>query len=98
MSWQQIRNFFGSQTGRLTLSYLGVIMFLTIIFSVVIYQIASFQIGAPLPQARFGHGGIGRELLEEFERLASPGRLETLRAIKRALDPLGIMNPGKLVR
>ena len=76
MSWQQIRNFFGSRTGRLTLSYLGVIMFLTIIFSVVIYQIASFQIGAPLPQARFGQGGIGRELLEElFAERATQARL-----------------------
>jgi FAD/FMN-containing dehydrogenase len=42
--------------------------------------------------------GIGQMKIEEFERLASPGRLAALRAIKRALDPLGIMNPGKLVR
>jgi FAD/FMN-containing dehydrogenase len=41
--------------------------------------------------------GIGQLKLAEFERLASPGRIHALRAIKQALDPLGIMNPGKLV-
>jgi FAD/FMN-containing dehydrogenase len=41
--------------------------------------------------------GIGQLKLTEFERLAPPGRIHALRAIKRALDPLGIMNPGKLV-
>jgi FAD/FMN-containing dehydrogenase len=41
--------------------------------------------------------GIGQLKLAEFERLAPPGRLHALRAIKQALDPLGIMNPGKLV-
>jgi len=41
--------------------------------------------------------GIGQLKLAEFERLAPPGRIHALQAIKRALDPLGIMNPGKLV-
>ena len=41
--------------------------------------------------------GIGQLKLGEFERLAPPGRMHALRAIKQALDPLGIMNPGKLV-
>lgn len=41
--------------------------------------------------------GIGQLKLGEFERLAPPGRIDALRAIKQALDPLGIMNPGKLV-
>ncbi len=41
--------------------------------------------------------GIGQLKLGEFERLAPPGRVHALRAIKDALDPLGIMNPGKLV-
>jgi FAD/FMN-containing dehydrogenase len=41
--------------------------------------------------------GIGQLKLGEFERLAPPGRVHALRAIKHALDPLGIMNPGKLV-
>ncbi len=42
--------------------------------------------------------GIGQLKISELERLAPPGRIQALRAIKQALDPLGIMNPGKLVR
>ena len=41
--------------------------------------------------------GIGQLKRDELERLAPPGRIAALRAIKQALDPLGIMNPGKLV-
>jgi FAD/FMN-containing dehydrogenase len=41
--------------------------------------------------------GIGQLKLREFARLAPPGRIRALQGIKRALDPLGIMNPGKLV-
>jgi len=41
--------------------------------------------------------GIGQLKRAELERLAPPGRIHALRAIKQALDPLGIMNPGKLV-
>jgi FAD/FMN-containing dehydrogenase len=41
--------------------------------------------------------GIGQLKRAEFARLAPPGRVHALRAIKQALDPLGIMNPGKLI-
>jgi len=41
--------------------------------------------------------GIGQLKLAELARTAGPVRLHVLRAIKQALDPLGIMNPGKLV-
>ena len=41
--------------------------------------------------------GIGQMRLSEFARLADPARLGAIRAIKAALDPLGVMNPGKLV-
>ncbi|HLL31737.1 MAG TPA: FAD-linked oxidase C-terminal domain-containing protein, partial [Allosphingosinicella sp.] len=41
--------------------------------------------------------GIGRSKLAEFERTAGPARLAALRAVKGALDPAGIMNPGKLL-
>jgi FAD/FMN-containing dehydrogenase len=42
--------------------------------------------------------GIGQMKLTELERLAPPGRIAALKAIKHALDPLELMNPGKLVR
>jgi FAD/FMN-containing dehydrogenase len=41
--------------------------------------------------------GIGQMKVRELERLSSPARLSALRAIKLALDPGQIMNPGKLV-
>jgi FAD/FMN-containing dehydrogenase len=41
--------------------------------------------------------GIGQMKLDTFARLGDPARLTMLRAVKRALDPLGLMNPGKLV-
>ncbi|TVV75287.1 FAD-binding oxidoreductase [Sphingomonas solaris] len=41
--------------------------------------------------------GIGQTKLADYARLADPARLAAQRAIKAALDPLGLMNPGKLV-
>lgn len=41
--------------------------------------------------------GIGQMKREELERLSDPARLAALRAIKQGLDPLNIMNPGKLI-
>ena len=41
--------------------------------------------------------GIGQLRLAELARLTDPARLNAMRAIKTALDPHGIMNPGKLV-
>ncbi len=41
--------------------------------------------------------GIGSEKREEFHRLGDPGKLAAMRAIKGALDPLNIMNPGRVV-
>jgi FAD/FMN-containing dehydrogenase len=41
--------------------------------------------------------GIGQMRLDELARLGGTARLSAMRAIKRALDPKGIMNPGKLV-
>jgi FAD/FMN-containing dehydrogenase len=40
--------------------------------------------------------GIGTLKREELARLGDPGKLTAMRAVKAALDPLGIMNPGKL--
>ncbi|HEX8388108.1 MAG TPA: FAD-binding oxidoreductase, partial [Sphingomonas sp.] len=41
--------------------------------------------------------GIGQMKLGELARLLPPARLNAMRAIKTALDPMGILNPGKLV-
>ena len=42
--------------------------------------------------------GIGQLKVAELERYASPVELELMRAIKRAFDPNGIMNPGKVLK
>jgi len=41
--------------------------------------------------------GIGSVKAAELARVGDPGKLAAIRAIKAALDPLGIMNPGKIV-
>jgi FAD/FMN-containing dehydrogenase len=41
--------------------------------------------------------GIGRLKRDELARLSDPAVLATMRAIKQALDPDGLLNPGKLV-
>jgi FAD/FMN-containing dehydrogenase len=41
--------------------------------------------------------GIGRLKRGELERYAPPAALQMMRAIKQAIDPNGIMNPGKLL-
>jgi FAD/FMN-containing dehydrogenase len=42
--------------------------------------------------------GIGRLKVAELERYGSPVELELMRSVKRAFDPQGIMNPGKVLR
>jgi len=42
--------------------------------------------------------GIGRLKVAELERYEDPVALDLMRAIKRTLDPRGIMNPGKVLR
>lgn len=41
--------------------------------------------------------GIGVLKRAELARLGDPAKLAAIRAIKAALDPLGLMNPGKLI-
>ena len=42
--------------------------------------------------------GIGRAKVAALEKYADPGKIHAMRAIKAALDPLGIMNPGAVLR
>jgi FAD/FMN-containing dehydrogenase len=42
--------------------------------------------------------GIGRLKVAELERYAPPVELALMRSIKRAFDPNGIMNPGKVLQ
>lgn len=42
--------------------------------------------------------GVGRLKVEDLERYGDPGKLTAMRAIKAALDPQGILNPGAVLR
>jgi len=42
--------------------------------------------------------GIGRLKVDDLETYSDPAKLAMIRAIKTALDPQGIMNPGVIVR
>jgi len=41
--------------------------------------------------------GIGRQKVSELARLKDPAALKAMRAIKRALDPNGVLNPGRIL-
>ncbi len=41
--------------------------------------------------------GVGRLKLELMERCKSPTELELMRALRRAIEPSGLLNPGKVV-
>ena len=42
--------------------------------------------------------GIGRLKVGDLERYGDPAKLAAMRAVKAALDPVGIMNPGAVLR
>jgi FAD/FMN-containing dehydrogenase len=56
------------------------------------------DIVAELGGAISAEHGIGRARLRELEHYKQPVELEMMRLMKRALDPNGIMNPGKVIR
>lgn len=42
--------------------------------------------------------GVGRLKVDDLERYGDPTKLMTMRALKTAIDPFGIMNPGAVLR
>lgn len=42
--------------------------------------------------------GVGRLKVEDLEHYGDPAKLAAMRAIKQALDPAGILNPGAVLR
>jgi FAD/FMN-containing dehydrogenase len=42
--------------------------------------------------------GLGQLKVDEAAHYKSPVELSLMRAVKHALDPLGLMNPGKVLR
>ncbi|KYZ74757.1 FAD-binding protein [Anaerosporomusa subterranea] len=51
-----------------------------------------YQLGGRLS----GEHGIGSKKVKEMEMFTHPVELKLMRAIKKAIDPMGILNPGKI--
>jgi D-lactate dehydrogenase (cytochrome) len=60
-------------------------------------ELAMFDLVESLGGSISAEHGIGRLKAAEFARRADPVELEAMHAIKRALDPKGILNPGKVL-
>nr|WP_210269920.1 FAD-binding oxidoreductase [Hyphomicrobium methylovorum] len=58
---------------------------------------AIFDLVAELDGSISAEHGIGQMKREALTRYKSPVELDVMRSIKRALDPNGILNPGKLL-
>jgi FAD/FMN-containing dehydrogenase len=56
-----------------------------------------FRLSMSLGGTLSGEHGIGLAKREAFLALSDPGQIQALRAIKQALDPSGIFNPGKVI-
>jgi FAD/FMN-containing dehydrogenase len=56
-----------------------------------------FRIALSLGGTLSGEHGIGLAKRDAFLALGDPGQIQALRAIKQALDPCGVFNPGKVI-
>ena len=56
-----------------------------------------FRLAVSLGGTLSGEHGIGLAKRDAFLALADPAQVQTLRALKAALDPCGIFNPGKVL-
>ena len=56
-----------------------------------------FRLALDLGGTLSGEHGIGLAKREAFLALSDPGQIQALRALKQALDPQGIFNPGKVI-
>jgi len=56
-----------------------------------------FRLSLSLGGTLSGEHGIGLSKRDAFLALTDPGQIQALRAIKQALDPCGIFNPGKVI-
>jgi FAD/FMN-containing dehydrogenase len=56
-----------------------------------------FRLALSLGGTLSGEHGIGLSKRDAFLALSDPGQIQALRALKRALDPSGIFNPGKVI-
>ena len=62
-----------------------------------VLELAMFDLVESLGGSISAEHGIGRLKAEEFARRADPAELAVMQALKRALDPKGILNPGKVL-
>ena len=60
-------------------------------------ELAMFDLVESLDGSISAEHGIGRLKAAEFARRADPVELNVMHVLKRALDPKGIMNPGKVL-
>jgi FAD/FMN-containing dehydrogenase len=60
-------------------------------------ELAMFDLVESLGGSISAEHGIGRLKAEEFARRADPVELSVMHALKHALDPKGILNPGKVL-
>ncbi|HJV38825.1 MAG TPA: FAD-binding oxidoreductase [Geothrix sp.] len=56
-----------------------------------------FRLALSLGGTLSGEHGIGLAKREAFLALSDPGQIRALRALKQALDPSGLFNPGKVI-